>query len=70
MGSGGNEEQADPNEIVVDVFGIVHIYNPVNQKQLNTNLREDGQSPVPPAAPTAAATTPEVTPVSAPAKSG
>lgn len=38
---GGNnsmgEETKDANEIVVDVFGIVHIYNPVNEKQLNLN---------------------------------
>jgi hypothetical protein len=46
-----DELSADPNEIVVDIYGIVHIYNPLNQKQLNTNLREDEGVP-PAAAPT------------------
>lgn len=47
--------KADSNEIVVDIYGIVHIYNPLNQQQLNTNLREDdGVAPVAPVSPTAA----------------
>ena len=45
-----DELKADSNEIVVDVYGIVHIYNPLNQQQLNTNLRED-DGVAPPAAP-------------------
>lgn len=49
---GNDELKADPNEIVVDVYGIVHIYNPLNQTQLNTNLRDDdGTAPAAPAAP-------------------
>jgi hypothetical protein len=52
----GDEPKADSNEIVVDVYGIVHIYNPLNQQQLNTNLREDdGVAPAAPVSPTAAA---------------
>lgn len=51
---GNDPSLADPNEVVVDVYGIVHIYNPLNQKQLNTNLREDGTLPVAPESPTAA----------------
>jgi hypothetical protein len=47
-----DELRHDPNEVVVDVYGIVHIYNPLNQKQMNTNLREDeGESPAAPVAP-------------------
>jgi hypothetical protein len=50
-----DETKADSNEIVVDVYGIVHIYNPLNQQQLNTNLREDdGVAPAAPVSPTAA----------------
>ena len=53
-GSGNDELKADPNEIVVDVYGIVHIYNPLNQTQLNTNLREDdGTAPAARAVPAA-----------------
>ena len=59
-----DEQSADPNVIVVDIYGIVHIYNPLNQKQLNTNLREDGTTPdAAPVTPTAA------TPVATPARS-
>jgi len=51
----GDEAKTDSNEIVVDVYGIVHIYNPLNQQQLNTNLREDdGVAPAAPVSPTAA----------------
>jgi uncharacterized membrane protein YgcG len=46
-----DEVKTDSNEIVVDIYGIVHIYNPLNQQQLNTNLREDEGAP-PAAAPT------------------
>lgn len=63
-GSGSSsEEQQDPNEIVVDVYGIVHIYNPLNEKQLNTNLREEGEVPAVPTSPTA------VSPVATPPRS-
>lgn len=58
----GEEESVDTNEIVVDVYGIVHIYNPLNQKQLNLQQAQ-GETPAAPVSPTA------VTPVSAPPRS-
>jgi hypothetical protein len=55
--SSGGEPIPDSNEIVVDVYGIVHIYNPVNQQQLTTSsgaaASAEGAAPAAPAAPTA-----------------
>lgn len=39
-GSEGADLGVDPNEIEIEVYGIVHVYNPVNEKQLNIELRQ------------------------------
>jgi hypothetical protein len=63
-GSAGGEELAvDPNEIEVEVYGIVHIFNPVNEKQLNIELRQlDEPAPATEAAPQATPAVPAETP--------
>jgi hypothetical protein len=35
----GDEAKVDPNEIEVEVYGIVYIFNPVNETQLGVQLR-------------------------------
>jgi len=54
---GGGMDAEDPNEIEVEVYGIVHIYNPVNEKQLNIELRQLDEGAAPTATPTAVAPT-------------
>jgi hypothetical protein len=50
----------DPNEVVVEVFGIVYIFNPVNEKQLNIELQRDAEGGA--ATPTAAVDTKKTSP--------
>lgn len=52
----GKESTADPNEIEVEIYGIVYIYNPVNEQQLKVELQQDSAPVGTPAEPTAATT--------------
>ena len=62
-GGGEGELEVDPNEIEVEVYGIVHIFNPVNEKQLNIELRQlDEPAPADPSAPVEPAVSPEESP--------
>lgn len=43
-GIGADEAKVDPNEIEVEVYGIVYIFNPVNEQQLGVELRRSPEA--------------------------
>jgi hypothetical protein len=65
VGGASHTSDVDPNLVVVELYGIVYIYNPVNKSQLGLEEATTTVSTPPPAEP--APVTPPATPVSAPA---